>query len=143
MVLDSSIHARWQRGKRWNRIYSDGARGAGSLRGALTGNDARSASIIARSRACQPRGDGGQAPRIYQSISLEARRRRRLPTLRAQGQMLPSPKLRFWILPAAIHRPGDTKIEYWNIKSLLFWQERVFEKEICVLIDFVGHIVLA
>jgi hypothetical protein len=50
MVLDSSIHARRQRGKRWNRIYSDGARGAGSLRGALTGNDARSASIIARFR---------------------------------------------------------------------------------------------
>jgi hypothetical protein len=50
MVLDSSIHARRQRGKRWNRIYSDGARGVGSLRGALTGNDARSASIIARFR---------------------------------------------------------------------------------------------
>jgi hypothetical protein len=35
------IHARRQRRKRWNRIYSDGARCAGSLRDALTGNDAR------------------------------------------------------------------------------------------------------
>ena len=41
MVLDRSIPARRQRGIRWNRICGDGARGAGSLRGALTGNDAR------------------------------------------------------------------------------------------------------
>jgi hypothetical protein len=41
MVLERSIHARRQRRKRWNRIYSDGTRGAGSLRGALTRNDAR------------------------------------------------------------------------------------------------------
>jgi hypothetical protein len=41
MVLDSSSHARRRRRKRWNRIYTNGARGAGSLRGALTGNDAR------------------------------------------------------------------------------------------------------
>ena len=43
------------------------------------------------------------------------------------------------MLPAAIRRPDDAKNEYWNIKSLLSWEERVFEKEICVLIDFVGH----
>ena len=41
MVLDRSIQARRQRRKRWKRIYSDGAGGAGSLRGAHTGNDAR------------------------------------------------------------------------------------------------------
>jgi hypothetical protein len=44
MVLERSIHARRLRGKRWNRIYCDGARGAGSLRGAHTGNDARAAT---------------------------------------------------------------------------------------------------
>jgi hypothetical protein len=52
-------------GKRWNWIYGDGARGAGSLRGALTGNDARSASIIARFGDARLRGHGGQAPRGY------------------------------------------------------------------------------
>ena len=35
------IQARRQRGKRWKRIYSDGARGEGSVRGAHTRNDAR------------------------------------------------------------------------------------------------------
>lgn len=41
MVLDRPIQARRQRGKRWKRIYSDGARGSGSLREAHSGNDAR------------------------------------------------------------------------------------------------------
>jgi hypothetical protein len=41
MVLDSFIHARRQSRKRRNRICSDGARGAGSLRGAHTENDAQ------------------------------------------------------------------------------------------------------
>ena len=41
VVLDRSIQTRRQRRKRWKRIYSDGAGGAGSLRDAHTGNDAR------------------------------------------------------------------------------------------------------
>ena len=43
MVLDRSIQTRRQRRKRWKRIYCDGARCAGSLRGEDTGNDAPTA----------------------------------------------------------------------------------------------------
>jgi hypothetical protein len=74
MVLDSSIHARRQRRKRWNRIYSDGARGAGSLRGALTGNDAR-LTVMARELGGSVEGtrDNHQCvvrvERIWQSLA--------------------------------------------------------------------------
>ena len=50
MVLECTIHARRQRRKRWKRIYTDGARGAGSLRGALTGNDVRLIWRLAKTR---------------------------------------------------------------------------------------------
>src|ERR1700730_228930 len=77
MVFVSSIDARRQRGKRWNRICSDGARGAGSLRGALTGNDARSASIIARFRDVPaPGGWRTSAANISVDISGGSKRRR-------------------------------------------------------------------
>jgi hypothetical protein len=56
--MERSIHARRQRGKRWNRIYSDGARSAGSLQDAHTGNDAR---LMVMHRSLPPLGHRAKA----------------------------------------------------------------------------------
>ena len=62
---------RRQRWERWNRIYGDGTRGAGSLRGALTGNDARTrfGTGLGRTRPLSLYVDGPLLARLFGQCS--------------------------------------------------------------------------